>query len=121
MHAGSIINQAACVPGFTSTCLCCAVCSVYHTVAKACLTLLASLCRVKHKQEIGALRQELQKLQTDAKMGNKSKEMASKDLETTRKKLQDIEAKLKAALADKQTALQVSKAAHNRIALLLPD
>jgi hypothetical protein len=70
------------------------------------LLLLPFFCRVKHKQELGGLRQELQKLQTDAKMGNKSKEMASKDLETTKKKLQDTEAKLKAALTDKQTALQ---------------
>lgn len=53
------------------------------------------------------MKQELQKLQQESKMGQKSKDVASKDLETTRKKLQDVEAKLKVAVSDKQAALQV--------------
>lgn len=54
------------------------------------------------------MKQELQKLQQESKVGQKSKDVASKELEATKKKLLDIEAKLKVALSDKQAALQVS-------------
>lgn len=53
------------------------------------------------------MKQELQKLQQESKMGQKSKDVTAKDLEATKKKLQDVEAKLKVAVSDKQAALQV--------------
>lgn len=53
------------------------------------------------------MKQELQKLQQESKMGQKGKDLTSKDLEATKKKLQDVEAKLKLAVSDKQAALQV--------------
>lgn len=53
------------------------------------------------------MKQELQKLQQESKMGQKSKDVTTKDLEATKKKLQDVEAKLKVAVSDKQAALQV--------------
>lgn len=63
--------------------------------------------RVKHKQELAALKQELTKLQQESKSGQKSKDVTAKELEATKKKLQDVEAKLKVAVSDKQAALQV--------------
>lgn len=71
------------------------------------ITIAILLFRVKHKQELAAMKQELTKLQQESKSGQKSKDVAAKELEATKKKLQDIEAKLKAAVTDKQTALQV--------------
>lgn len=53
------------------------------------------------------MKQELQKLQQESKMGQKGKDLTAKDLEAAKKKLQDVEAKLKVALSDKQAALQV--------------
>jgi hypothetical protein len=53
------------------------------------------------------MKQELQKLQQESKMGQKGKDLTAKDLEATKKKLQDVEAKLKLAMSDKQAALQV--------------
>jgi hypothetical protein len=53
------------------------------------------------------MKQELQKLQQESKMGQKGKDLTAKDLEAAKKKLQDLEAKLKVALSDKQAALQV--------------
>jgi hypothetical protein len=37
---------------------------------------------MKHKQEVGALRAELQKLQLESKTGAKGKELAGKEVET---------------------------------------
>lgn len=55
------------------------------------------------------MKQELQKLQQESRMGQKGKDVAAKDLEAARKKLQDVEAKLKVAVSDKQAALQVGQ------------
>ncbi len=68
--------------------------------------LLPAACRQKHKQELAGLRTELSKLQSESKTGQKGKEVAHKELEATKKKLADVETKLKAALADKQQAVQ---------------
>lgn len=68
---------------------------------------LSCHCRVKHKQELAAIKQELTKLQQESKSGQKSKDVTAKELDGTKKKLQDVEAKLKVAISDKQAAMQV--------------
>jgi hypothetical protein len=65
---------------------------------------------VKHKQELAALKQEMSKLQTDSRMGQKTKDMAEKEIEGLKKKLADTDTKLKAVMADKQALSQVGRA-----------
>lgn len=62
--------------------------------------------RLKHKQELAALRSETQKLLAESKSGQKGKELSQKELEAARKKLTDTETRLKAVLQEKQTAVQ---------------
>jgi len=38
-------------------------------------------CRTKHKQEVSALKGDLQKLQLESKNGGKSKEIAAKEMD----------------------------------------
>jgi len=64
--------------------------------------------RVKHKQELQALRAELSKVQLESKSGARVKETAQKEVEGLRKKAGDLEVKLRAATQEKQAALAVS-------------
>ena len=50
---------------------------------------------MKHKQEVAALRSELQKLSAESKSGRQGKDAATKELEAARKKVGDLDAKLK--------------------------
>lgn len=65
---------------------------------------------MKHKQELAAVRSEMQKLVQESKSGLKGKDAAEKELEAAKKKLLDVETKLKAVLQDKQAIALVSYA-----------
>lgn len=62
--------------------------------------------RMKHKQELAAVKGELQKLQVQSKSGEKTKGQLEKEMDNCKKKLVEVETKLRAALQEKQQALQ---------------
>lgn len=67
---------------YTVDSYCIPVHATQGTVCIPWLVLTNNLpCRLKHKQEMAGLKQDLQKLQLESKTGQKGKDLATKELE----------------------------------------